>query len=177
VLHRAKRNKAFEDCRFAGRWFWGTIATPMDLGPGSYASHAHRRGNGSKRPNQDADGRTSIAVVGLDSSGALPLLALLAAQDEKLGIGREHLAYGILKFASGRDAPLDLLRPIAGDALDLWLTLGRHEVQGPSFMTLVVRAMAAGIPAPREAPSDASGQQIGQDGETAEQLKFALAET
>jgi hypothetical protein len=43
-------------------------------------------------------------------------------------------------------------------------------------MALVVRAMAAGIPAPRVTPSEGSRQQIEWDGETAEQLKLALPE-
>ena len=36
--------------------------------------------------------------------------------------------------------------------------------------------MTAGIPAPRVTPGEGSGQQIGWDGETAEQLKLALPE-
>jgi hypothetical protein len=44
-------------------------------------------------------------------------------------------------------------------------------------MPLLVRAMAAGIPATRETPSESSGQQIGWDEETVEQMKHALAET
>ena len=43
-------------------------------------------------------------------------------------------------------------------------------------MPLLVRAMAAGIPATRETPGESSGQQIGRDGETVEQMKHALAE-
>ena len=36
--------------------------------------------------------------------------------------------------------------------------------------------MAAGIPAARETPGESSGQQIGWDGETVEQMKLALTE-
>jgi len=43
-------------------------------------------------------------------------------------------------------------------------------------MTFLVRAMAAGVPAARVTPGEGSGQQIGWDGETAEQLKLALPE-
>ena len=51
-----------------------------------------------------------------------------------------------------------------------------HEGQCPSFMTFLVRAMAAGIPAPRVTAGEGSGQQIGWEGETVEQLKLALWE-
>jgi hypothetical protein len=44
------------------------------------------------------------------------------------------------------------------------------------LMTLLVSAMAAGVPAPGVTPSERPGQQIGWDGEKAEQLKLALAE-
>jgi hypothetical protein len=103
------------------------------------------------------------------------LLALLAGQDQKLGVGGQHFAHHILKFAAGRDTPLHLHYPIPGDALDVSLPLG-HEGECPSLMALVARAMAAGIPAPRETPSEVSGQQIGWDGEMAKQFKLALAE-
>jgi len=43
-------------------------------------------------------------------------------------------------------------------------------------MTLLVRAMAAGVPAARVTPGEGPGQQIGWDGEKAEQLKLALPE-
>jgi hypothetical protein len=43
-------------------------------------------------------------------------------------------------------------------------------------MTLLVSAMAAGIPAPGVTPGEGPGQQIGWDGEKAEQLKLALPE-
>jgi hypothetical protein len=43
-------------------------------------------------------------------------------------------------------------------------------------MALVARAMTAGIPAPRETPSEVSGQQIRWDGEMAKQFKLALAQ-
>jgi hypothetical protein len=103
------------------------------------------------------------------------LLALLAGQDQKLGVGRQHFAYRVLKFAPGRDAPLHLLHPLARDALDVSLAF-HHEGQGPSFMTFLVRAMAARVSAPRVTPGESSGQQIGWDEETAEQLKLALPE-
>jgi hypothetical protein len=102
-------------------------------------------------------------------------LPLLAGQDQKLGVGRQHFAHGILKFAPGGDAPLHLLHPIPGDALDMSLAF-HHEGQCPSLMTLLASAMAAGIPAARVTPGENPGQQIGWDGETAEQLKLALAE-
>ena len=43
-------------------------------------------------------------------------------------------------------------------------------------MALVARAMAAGISAARETAGEGSGQRIGWDGETVEQLKLALPE-
>jgi hypothetical protein len=43
-------------------------------------------------------------------------------------------------------------------------------------MTFLVSAMAAGIPAPRVTAGEGPGQQLGWDGETAEQLKLALPE-
>ncbi|PYU83163.1 MAG: hypothetical protein DMG50_09080 [Acidobacteria bacterium] len=43
-------------------------------------------------------------------------------------------------------------------------------------MALVARAMAAGISAACETAGEGSGQQIGWDGETMEQLKLALPE-
>jgi len=114
--------------------------------------------------------------VGWDSSGSLPLflLALLAGEDQKLGVGGQHFAHRILKFAAGRGTLLHLHYPILGDALDVSLPLG-HEGECPNLMALVARAMAAGIPAPRETPSEVSGQQIRWDGEMAKQFKLALA--
>lgn len=41
-------------------------------------------------------------------------------------------------------------------------------------MTLLVSAMAARVPAPGVTPGEGPGQQIGRDGEKAEQLEFAL---
>jgi hypothetical protein len=43
-------------------------------------------------------------------------------------------------------------------------------------MTLLVRAMAAEVSAARVTPGEGPGQQIGWDGEKAEQLKLALPE-
>ena len=43
-------------------------------------------------------------------------------------------------------------------------------------MPLLVRAMAAGIPAARVTPGEGPGQQIGRHGEKAEQLNLALPE-
>src|SRR5207247_7800005 len=93
----------------------------------------------------------------------------------KLGVGRQHFAYCVLKCTPGGDAPLHLLHPVPGDALDVSLAF-HHEGQGPSLMTLVVRAMAAGVPAARVTPGEGPGQQFGWDGEKAEQLKLALSE-
>ena len=108
---------------------------------------------------------------------ALPLfLALLAGQDQQLGVGCQHCAYGVLKFAPGGNPPLDLLHPISGDALDLSLPLGGHEGEYPRLMAFVVCAMAAGIPAAGVTPGEVSRQQIGRDGETAKKLKLLLAE-
>jgi hypothetical protein len=107
----------------------------------------------------------------------LPLffLALLAGQDQQFGVGRQHFAHDILKFASGGDLPLHLIHPIPGDALDMSLAF-HHEGERPSLMTLLVSAMAAGIPAARVTAGEGSGQQIGRDGETAQELELALAE-
>jgi len=44
-------------------------------------------------------------------------------------------------------------------------------------MAFLVSAMAARIPAARETSGEGSGQQIGRDGETVEQMKLALAKT
>jgi hypothetical protein len=92
-----------------------------------------------------------------------------------LGVGRQHFLYRVLKFTPGRDAPLHLLRPISGDALDVSLAL-HHEGQSPSLMALLVSTTAAGIPAARVTPGEGPGQQMGWNGETMEQLKLALAE-
>ena len=51
-----------------------------------------------------------------------------------------------------------------------------HEGQGPSLMTLLVSAVASGVPASGVTPSEGPGQQIAWDGEKAEQLKLALPE-
>jgi hypothetical protein len=115
--------------------------------------------------------------VAWGSSAALPVffLALLAGQDQQFGVGRQHVAHDILKFAPGGDLPLHLIHPIPGDALDMSLAF-HHEGEGPSLMTLLVSAMAAGIPAARVTAGEGSGQQIGRDGETAQELKLALAQ-
>jgi hypothetical protein len=111
-------------------------------------------------------------------SAALPLffLALLAGQDQQFGVGRQHFAHDILKFAPGGHLPLHLIHPIPGDALDMSLAF-HHEGERPSLMTLLVSAMAAGIPAARVTAGEGSGQQIRWDGETAKELKLPLAET
>ncbi len=99
-------------------------------------------------------------------SGALPLFSCAAGgPDQKLGIGRQHFAHDILKFASGGDLPLHLVHPIPGDALDMSATL-HHEGECPSLVTLLASAMAAGIPAARVTASEGPGQQIGRDGAT-----------
>ena len=73
-------------------------------------------------------------------------------------------------------APLDLLHPIPGDALNTAPAIG-HERECPGLMALLVSAMAARIAAAGETPGEGSGQQIGWDGETVEQMKFALTKT
>jgi hypothetical protein len=51
---------------------------------------------------------------------------LLAGQDEKLGVGGQDLADGVLKLAAGLDLALDIFDPILGDVLGVLLSPKFH---------------------------------------------------
>jgi hypothetical protein len=104
-------------------------------------------------------------------------MPLLPPQGEQLGVGGEDLGYSFFKLASPLHQPLNFLDPFVGDVLHPLLAAG-HEGERPNGVPLLVlRAMAGGLATAAVSKRERSGEQIGRDGEAAEEFELALAET
>jgi hypothetical protein len=102
-------------------------------------------------------------------------MALLARQNEQLGVGREHLSHGVLKLTSGAHPRGDVLGPFFGDAFDAVFAC-RHEGQGPSDVAGIFRggAMAGGSATAGMGLGERPRQQVARYGEAVQELELAL---
>jgi hypothetical protein len=100
---------------------------------------------------------------------------LLAPEHEQLGVGGENFPEGVLKLAPGLDAPLDLLDPRGGDALDPLLAVA-HEGKEPDGVAWFLSAVASGLAAAPVGERKGARQEILREVEPADELELALAE-
>ena len=115
-----------------------------------------------------ASGRSSILF--------LPLLLLLSGQHQQLGIGRQHLAEGILELPPRLHPPTYLLDPVLGDVLDTLFPLN-HKRQRPDLMTSALDAMAGGFAAAKMGAGERAREGLWRDMETVYQLELALTQS
>jgi hypothetical protein len=102
---------------------------------------------------------------------------LLPPQGQQLRVGGEDLSYGLFKLPAGLDQALHFLHPLVGNALHALLASG-HEGERPNGVALLVpSAMAGGLTTAAVCERKRTREQIGGDGEAAEEFELALAES
>jgi len=99
----------------------------------------------------------------------------LAPEHEQLGVGGVNFPEGVLKLVPGLDAPLDLLDPPGGDALDPLLAAA-HEGKEPDGVAWLLSAVASGLAAAPVGERKGARQEILREVESADELELALAE-
>jgi hypothetical protein len=94
-----------------------------------------------------------------------------------LGVGGEDLGHGLFKLPTRLHQALNLLHPFLGDVLDA-LPTPDHESERPNRVPLLVLgAMASGLATAAVSEREGTREQVGGNGETAEEFELALAET
>jgi hypothetical protein len=94
-----------------------------------------------------------------------------------LGVGGKDLGHRLFKLPPRLDEVLNLPDPFRGDALDALLAL-HYEGERPQGVSLLVAGtVASGLTATAMGERKRTGQQVGGDGEPAEQLELALAKS
>jgi uncharacterized protein YejL (UPF0352 family) len=94
-----------------------------------------------------------------------------------LGVGGEDLGHGLFKLAARLYPAANFSDPFLRDVLDPLLA-PRHEGERPNGVALLVLgAMAGGLTTAAVSERKRAGKQVGRDGEAAEELELALAET
>jgi hypothetical protein len=94
-----------------------------------------------------------------------------------LGVGGEDLGYGLFKLATRLHQALNFCDPFVGDVLDALLTPG-HESERPNRVPLLVLgAMASRLATAAVSERKRAGEQVGRNGETAEEFELALAKS
>ena len=107
-----------------------------------------------------------------------PSPALLPSpQGQQLRVGGEDLGHGLFKFPACIDEALNFLDSFLRDALDVLLAPG-HERERPNGVSLLVLgAVASRLTTTAMSERERTGQQVGRDGEAAEEFELALAES
>ena len=139
---------------------WPTISWIADIPEAEDAASQRRAGD-------VASGRSSLLF--------LPLLLLLAGQHQQLGIGRQHLADGILELPPRGDPALYLLGPFRGNAIHVSLPVD-HVGQGPSGVPFAAGTATVGFSAARMTQGQGPGELLRQWRQTTNNCKHALAQ-
>ncbi|OLE17134.1 MAG: hypothetical protein AUG83_00275 [Acidobacteria bacterium 13_1_20CM_4_57_11] len=135
----------------------------------------HLREIGNKIVNPVAASRIPTADAAWVLSPA-PRFSLLSRQPQKLGVGGQYLAHGVLKLSPSLDPFAHLVDPLFGNVLDLLFSLD-HEGERPDGVALIMDAMTGGLATAQVRERERAGKKIFGDMEAADQFEFALTKS